>query len=90
MIHPTEYQRLIVNAHHDELMRRADRTRLVREALGGERGRVAIYRPLLRGLGARLVLWGTALQTRYADGRAALERDMNARATDTLAIKRAR
>jgi len=56
----------LVAAEQAEKMRYAERSRLVRAALKGEQGRFAVYKPLLRGLGARMVAWGMALQIRYA------------------------
>jgi hypothetical protein len=35
--------------------------------IANEQHRVSIYRPLLAGLGKRLVLWGTQLQQRSSD-----------------------
>lgn len=38
------------------------RRQLLHEAFAGRRGRVTFYRPLLIGVGQRLVTWGTRLQ----------------------------
>ena len=48
-----------------ESTRRVERKRLIREALKGQRGRVAFYAPLLAGVGKRLMNWGKALESRY-------------------------
>lgn len=48
------------------MLRRAERRRFVREALGQRQGRVTFYAPLLLSLGRRLMLWGRALESRYA------------------------
>lgn len=54
--------------HRQEMHRRAERTRLVREALAGRRGTVRLHKPLLALLGEKMVNWGTALQERYPSG----------------------
>ncbi len=54
--------------HRQEMQRRAERARLVREALAGERGRVRLHKPLLALVGEKMVNWGMALQERYPSG----------------------
>ncbi len=53
-------------AYRAEMLQRAERRRFAREALAGERGRVAFYAPVLVGVGNRMIAWGAALQARYA------------------------
>jgi hypothetical protein len=66
MFTPNETVNFRQSTHHrQEMMHRAERARLVREALTGERGTVRLHKPLLALLGEKMVNWGTALQERY-------------------------
>jgi hypothetical protein len=54
--------------HMAEMMRRAERQRLAREALAGQHPVIVrIYAPVLSYVGGGLVRWGTQLQQRYGE-----------------------
>jgi hypothetical protein len=66
MFTPNETMNFRQHEHNRlDMMRRAERARLVRAALNGERGTVRLHKPLLALLGEKMVNWGTALQERY-------------------------
>ncbi|MCC6614770.1 MAG: hypothetical protein IT320_14920 [Anaerolineae bacterium] len=68
MMSPTEY--LATHKYtRAEMERRADRRRLVREALAGYRGNVRVIAPLLAKLGSGMVTFGSSLQQRYGEAR---------------------
>jgi hypothetical protein len=49
-----------------EMLREAEKNRLVRQVQAGRGRQQRFYSRALTGLGSRLVLWGCRLQTRYA------------------------
>ena len=49
---------------HKDLLREAERERLVRAALAGRRKRTRVFGPLLVWVGNRLIAWGRWLQAR--------------------------
>lgn len=53
-------------AYRADMLRRAERRRIIEDALAGRGGRVAFYAPVLVGVGKRMIAWGYALQARYA------------------------
>lgn len=50
---------------HKEILREAERKRLVRQALAAQEKRERFYGPALIWLGCRLIAWGGLLQERY-------------------------
>jgi hypothetical protein len=56
---------LIQEARHQELLRQAERERLIRQALAGRKTSDSFYRRALTWLGRQLVAWGWRLQERY-------------------------
>jgi hypothetical protein len=50
---------------HKELLREAERERLILQTLAGREKRDGFYRTALAWLGCRLVEWGEALRQRY-------------------------
>jgi hypothetical protein len=56
---------------YKDLLREAERDRLVREKLAGRGGNAGFYCRALIWLGSRLVAWGWRLQERYGAGTAA-------------------
>jgi hypothetical protein len=50
---------------HKDILRKAERERLVRQALAAREKRERFYGPALIWLGRRLVAWGGLLQERY-------------------------
>ncbi len=50
---------------YKEILREAERDRLVQQVLAGRERRDRFYRPALAWLGCRLVEWGKSLQQRY-------------------------
>ena len=66
MMSPTEYLATHKFAQ-TEMEQRAQRRRLVREALAGYRGNIRVVAPLLAKLGSSMVTFGSDLQQRYGD-----------------------
>ena len=62
-----------VKQKHNELLREADRLRLVRAALAGRRQHARFYAPVLARLGVWLVAWGWRLRVRYGSIEFAVE-----------------
>jgi hypothetical protein len=62
MFTPNELNYRQAQQDRAEAIRRAERARLVREALSGKRGRVHLHKPLLALIGEKMVDWGMALQ----------------------------
>ncbi len=62
----TQYE-VQVKTHLAEMMRQANRRRLVREALRGQGRPVRIYAPLMAQLGNRMIRLGQALQQQYGE-----------------------
>lgn len=76
------------NVRIQDEMRRADRARLVREALAGRRGSVRFYAPLMVSIGRQLIALGASLQTRYAHALREREAAEPIRATGEYALSR--
>jgi hypothetical protein len=68
---PNERDFLVRREHYKDLLREAERARLVRQARAGEERRNLFYRRALTWLGRRLVGWGWHLQERYGAATAA-------------------
>jgi hypothetical protein len=62
---------LIHQERYKELLREAERYRLVRQVRTGHERRHLFYRQALAWLGRRLIAWGWRLQERYGAGTAA-------------------
>jgi hypothetical protein len=56
-----------IEHHRHAIEARAQRAHAIREALTGQGGRIAFYKPLLVSIGVRLVKMGTELQARYGN-----------------------
>lgn len=57
---------LVARERYEDLLREAERERLVRQPLAGREKRHPFYSGALTWLGRRLVAWGWRLQHRYA------------------------
>jgi hypothetical protein len=62
---PSERDSLVHREHYKDLLREAERARLVRQAWAGQERRNHLYCRPLTWLGRRLVAWGWRLQERY-------------------------
>ena len=62
---PNELEFLVRQEHYKDLLREAERARLVRQMRAGQERRDRFYRRTLIWLGCRLVVWGWRLQERY-------------------------
>jgi len=56
----------VYREHYKDLLREAERNRLVRQALAGRESRDRFHCRALTWLGRRLVAWGCRLQERYS------------------------
>ncbi len=66
-----------IEQHNAERQAKLEHRHLVREALSGHAPyRVLTYKPLLVGVGKRMVIWGTQLQRRYAESPRLPEREL--------------
>jgi len=61
----------VYREHYKDLLREAERNRLVRQALAGRESRDRFHCRALTWLGRRLVAWGWRLQERYSAATAA-------------------
>ncbi len=68
---PSERDFLVGREHYKDLLREAERARLVRRMRAGQERRDHFYRRTLTWLGCRLVVWGWRLQERYGAATAA-------------------
>ena len=68
---PSERDSLVYREHYKDLLREAERARLVRQAWAGQERRNHLYCRTLTWLGRRLVVWGWRLQERYGAVNAA-------------------
>jgi hypothetical protein len=66
-----ERESLVHREHYKDLLREAERARLVRQMQAGGEGRERFHRSVLTWLGRRLVAWGWGLQERYGTATAA-------------------
>lgn len=62
---PNERDSLVHRERYKDLLREAEKARLVRQARAGQERRDRFYRRPLTWLGVRLVVWGWRLQERY-------------------------
>ena len=67
------WNELMVKQKHTDLLREAERQRLVRAALAGRRQHARFYAPMLARLGVWLVAWGWRLRARYGSIELAVE-----------------
>ena len=68
---PSQMSFLIHQERYKDLLREAERYRLVRQALAGRERRDRFHCRALTWLGRRLVAWGWRLQERYSAAAAA-------------------
>lgn len=67
----SERELLVHRERYKDLLREAERVRLVRQMQAGREGRERFHRSALTWLGGRLVAWGWGLQERYGAATAA-------------------
>ena len=60
-----ERDSLVYREHYKDLLREAEKARLVRQMQAGQESRERFHRRALTWLGRRLVVWGWRLQERY-------------------------
>lgn len=63
---------IVQRERYTDLLREAERERLIRRMLAGRRGPGHLYRRILAALGQRMVAWGCRLQARYGAAGAAV------------------
>ena len=67
-----ERDSLVYREHYKDLLREAEKARLVRQAQAGQERRKPLYCRALTWIGGRLIVWGWRLQARYGAMSAAL------------------
>ena len=67
----SERDSLVYREHYKDLLREAEKARLVRQMQAGQERRERFHRRALIWLGRRLVVWGWRLQERYGPAPAA-------------------
>jgi len=68
---PNELDFLVRREHYKDLLREAEKARLVRQLQAGQERRNHFYCRALTWLGCRLAVWGWRLQERYGAATAA-------------------